>query len=75
VLAEGYAWNGATYSSLSEVARVITGTRWNGWTFFGLQPKRAKMPRARKITLPASGMPPRLPAKPASSATSQGVPL
>ena len=35
-LEEGFAWNGATYRSLSEVARAITGTRWNGRRFFGL---------------------------------------
>jgi hypothetical protein len=23
--------------SLSVIARHITGTRWNGWTFFGLR--------------------------------------
>ena len=37
VLAEGYEWQGRPYQSLSAVARAITGTRWNGWTFFGLQ--------------------------------------
>lgn len=37
VLAEGFAWNGATYRSLSEVAFAITGTRWNGPRFFGLR--------------------------------------
>ena len=37
VMADGYAWNGATYTSLSEVARAITGTRWNGPRFFGLR--------------------------------------
>jgi hypothetical protein len=36
-LADGYAWNGQTYRSLSEVARAITGTRWNGPRFFGLR--------------------------------------
>ena len=33
---EGFAWNGSTYRSLSEVARAITGTRWSGPRFFGL---------------------------------------
>ncbi|GJD66814.1 DUF2924 domain-containing protein [Methylobacterium frigidaeris] len=33
----GFSWNGATYRSLSEVARAITGTRWNGPRFFGLR--------------------------------------
>jgi hypothetical protein len=37
VLAEGFAWNGKTYPSLSKVAFAITGTRWNGPKFFGLR--------------------------------------
>lgn len=40
VLQRGFAWNGATYASLSEVARAITGTRWNGHRFFGLDKSR-----------------------------------
>ena len=32
----GFELNGKTYKSLSEVARVITGTRWSGPVFFGL---------------------------------------
>src|SRR3954447_3174840 len=35
-LDDGFAWNGATYRSLSQVARAITGTRWNGRRFFGV---------------------------------------
>ncbi len=34
-LDEGFAWNGSTYRSLSQVARAITGTRWSGPRFFG----------------------------------------
>ena len=30
VLADGFAWNGKTYPSLSKIAFAITGTRWNG---------------------------------------------
>src|SRR6266404_5821029 len=30
VMADGFAWNGQTYDSLSKVAFAITGTRWNG---------------------------------------------
>ena len=30
-------YHGAVYASLSEVARVITGVRWNGPRFFGLR--------------------------------------
>jgi hypothetical protein len=42
VLANGFAWNGQTYHSLTKVAFVITGTRWNGPRFFGLRGKQAK---------------------------------
>jgi hypothetical protein len=40
VLADGYEWQGRPYQSLSAVARAITGTRWNGLTFFGLKHQR-----------------------------------
>ena len=40
-MADGYAWNGATYRSLSEVARAITGVRWNGPRFFGLRARES----------------------------------
>jgi len=36
VLADGFSWNGTTYPSLSKVAFAITGTRWSGPRFFGL---------------------------------------
>jgi Protein of unknown function (DUF2924) len=42
VLADGFAWNGQTYPSLSKVAFAITGTRWNGPRFFGLRGKHSK---------------------------------
>lgn len=35
------AWDGRTWTSLSEVARTITGTRWSGPAFFGLKKKVA----------------------------------
>jgi hypothetical protein len=41
VLADGFAWNGKTYPSLSKVAFAITGSRWNGPRFFGLRDKSA----------------------------------
>jgi hypothetical protein len=37
VLADGFEWDGRRYKSLSAVARAITGTRWNGLTFFGVK--------------------------------------
>lgn len=49
VLEEGFAWNGQTYPSLSEVARAITGTKWNGPRFFGLRDK----PGAQDGRMPA----------------------
>ncbi len=36
-LAEGFEWNGRTYKSLSAVANAITGTSWNGFSFFGIK--------------------------------------
>jgi hypothetical protein len=39
VMADGFAWNGQTYGSLSKVAFAITGTRWSGPRFFGLRDK------------------------------------
>jgi len=37
VLDEGFAWNGQTFGSLSQVAKAVTGTSWNGHRFFGLR--------------------------------------
>ncbi len=37
VLADGFAYDGETFASLSEIASEITGTRWNGPRFFGLR--------------------------------------
>jgi hypothetical protein len=44
VLADGFAWNGKTYPSLSKVAFAITGTRWNGPKFFGCETSHRKGP-------------------------------
>jgi hypothetical protein len=44
VLEEGFAWNGGTYDSLSQVARAITGTNWNGPRFFGLRDRARASP-------------------------------
>src|SRR5215212_5263594 len=41
VLADGFEWEGRPHRSLSAIARAITGTRWNGWTFFGLKGRGA----------------------------------
>jgi hypothetical protein len=36
VLDAGFEYEGRSFDSLSAVAREITGTRWNGFVFFGL---------------------------------------
>ncbi len=42
VTADGFEWQGRPYKSLSAIARAITGTRWNGWVFFGLKNHRGQ---------------------------------
>ena len=37
VTVDGFEWQGRPYKSISAIARAITGTRWNGWVFFGLK--------------------------------------
>jgi hypothetical protein len=41
ILEEGFAWNGQTFGSLSQIAKAMTGTNWNGHRFFGLRQGRA----------------------------------
>ena len=43
VLADGFEWEGRPHRSLSAIARAITGTRWNGWTFFGIRHAGARL--------------------------------
>ena len=40
VLKDGFDWGGQRYKSLSAVACAITGTRWNGYRFFGLRERK-----------------------------------
>src|ERR1700678_597337 len=35
ITADGFCYDDRTFSNLSEIARLITGTRWNGPRFFG----------------------------------------
>ncbi|HEX5235757.1 MAG TPA: DUF2924 domain-containing protein [Silvibacterium sp.] len=39
---DGFEYNGHKYSSLSKIARLITGTRWSGPLFFGIKRKLKK---------------------------------
>jgi hypothetical protein len=50
VLDDGFSWQGTRYSSLSSIARKITGTPWSGPLFFGLKPNR---PVNRRSSEPA----------------------
>jgi Protein of unknown function (DUF2924) len=54
VLDGGYAWNGGVYRSLSQVAKAITGTNWNGHRFFGLKDVRNGTSRRKEIAAPTS---------------------
>src|SRR5262245_37455728 len=45
VLDRGFVWEGRTYSSLSEIAKAITGTKWNGPRFFGCATKSTRRSR------------------------------
>ena len=53
VLDAGFAWNGGVYASLSQVAKAITGTNWNGHRFFGLKAvrggDRSKVPLGAQV--------------------------
>ena len=43
VQADGFVYHGQRYRSLSQIARLITGTRWNGPAFFGLRQSNGKV--------------------------------
>ena len=42
VLNDGFDWQGRKFKSLSAIAREITGTRWNGYRFFGLRKRESR---------------------------------
>jgi Protein of unknown function (DUF2924) len=44
VVPGGYVWRENTYASLSNIARAITGTAWNGPRFFGLRSRGESEP-------------------------------
>jgi hypothetical protein len=70
VVADGFLWQDKTYSSLSTIAQLITGTKWNGPRVFGLRvpgaqdaeqapakpvPQVLKPPRRGRSSVRASG--------------------
>ena len=40
VSVQGFEYKGESYKSLSQIARLITGTRWSGPLFFGLKQEK-----------------------------------
>ena len=48
VNADGFAYQGKPYKSLSMIAREITGTRWSGPAFFGLRPMAKSKPKPKR---------------------------
>ncbi|MCZ8182418.1 MAG: DUF2924 domain-containing protein [Beijerinckiaceae bacterium] len=49
VLKDGFLWKGTSHRSLSVIARLISGTNWNGWLFFGIT-----RPEAQETIEPSS---------------------
>jgi hypothetical protein len=47
---DGFVWQDKTYSSLSAIAREITGARWNGPRFFGLRAQNDGKAAVRKAS-------------------------
>ena len=64
VLENGFSWKGQHHSSLTAIAKAITGTSWNGWAFFGLKSTAGAARQAGARTKRNNGRPhqaPRLP--------------
>jgi hypothetical protein len=48
VTTDGFQHLGRRFGSLSDIARMITGTRWSGPRFFGLEQKEQRQPRKQR---------------------------
>lgn len=48
VASDGFIWNGNRCGSLSTIAKTITGTSWNGWTFFGVKRPAGRNKNAKR---------------------------
>jgi hypothetical protein len=42
VLEHGFQYGERIYKSLSAIARQVTGTQWNGYSFFGLSSRKGR---------------------------------
>jgi hypothetical protein len=49
-LGDGFEWQGKPYRSLSQIARAMTGTRWNGLVFFGVKQNGSSAKKADGTT-------------------------
>lgn len=49
VVPHGFDYQDKIYTSLSEIAFTITGSRWNGWVFFGLK-KHKRHPQVQNAS-------------------------
>ena len=49
VLEDGFEWQGKRWRSLSKIAREITGTRWSGPRFFGLDKAKRRAGAGRDL--------------------------
>lgn len=51
----GFVWNGERHRSLSSIARAITGTRWSGPRFFGLNEHKVGHGTSASVSETADG--------------------
>jgi hypothetical protein len=49
VLEDGFEWGGKRWRSLSMIAREITGTRWSGPRFFGIDKGKRRADTGRNL--------------------------
>jgi hypothetical protein len=55
VAREGFDWQGATYPSLSAIARAITGTAWSGPRFFAVPAASLRAKPSSPTAKPSAG--------------------
>ena len=67
ILEQGFAWNGQTFGSLSQIAKAMTGTNWNGHRFFGLRQGKAGAPDKNRSERKSKGR--------ATTAAGRGAPF
>ena len=67
ILEQGFAWNRQTFGSLSQIAKAMTGTNWNGHRFFGLRQGKAGAPGKNRSRRKSTGR--------ATATTERGAPF